>query len=233
MKKRASALTAIFSLLLVTSVFPLSVEDADAVIVPHLNPDPLVLTIDTLNNSKVCFPNLEINLQFTICNDIGASVIYKLSPSNGWFVYSIDDTQNMTANPNVVSRVVSTVTSHHGGPTQYETTKYNVTIDLHSVPTGLHKMAAYVGISVLLGTNPMFGDGVDLRPFEPLYVIVDGLPNAQAISPSTSNSTDNSNFSHIEFDLPIVAVSVVAFAIIGGVGLLLYRRHRKTANLSK
>ncbi len=211
-----------------TFAFPLYVGGVDAVILPHLNPDPLVLTIDTLNNSKVCFPNLELNLQFTVCNDIGASVIYKLSPSNGWFVYSIDDAQNMTTNPNVISRIVSTVTSHHGGPTHHETTKYDVTIDLHSIPPGLHKINAYASISIFLGANPMFGDGVDLRPFEPLYVVVDGLPKAQDTSPPTLNPTENSNFSNNSFDMPIVAVSVVAFSIM--VFLFLYGSNRKTSN---
>jgi hypothetical protein len=120
-------------------------EAVDAVTVPHLNPDPLILTIDTPNNSRVYSLNLEITLQFTICNDIGASVLYKLSPSNGWFLYSIDDNPKLTANPSVVSRVVSTVTSHHGGPTQHETTKYYVTIDLHTNASTKMQFRRYCG----------------------------------------------------------------------------------------
>jgi hypothetical protein len=182
MKKKASALTIILSLLLITSTINLCMGVVDGVTVPHFNPDPLTTSMDSLNGSKVYAPNLDITLNFTVCRDIGASASYVLYPISGWFMYSIDDNQNMTATPSIISRDISTVTSHHGGPTQHETTRYSVKIDLHTLSEGWHKIAGYIGVTVFLGENQLFGALLDYRTFDPLFFVVGGLPSIKVAS---------------------------------------------------
>jgi hypothetical protein len=128
--------------------------------------------MDSLNGSTVYSPNLDITLNFTVCRDIGASASDVLYPISRWLIYSIDDNQNITATPNIISRDISNATSHHGGPTQHETTHYSVTIDIHTLSEGWHKIACYIGVSIFIGENQLFGGLLDYRTFDPLYFAV-------------------------------------------------------------
>jgi hypothetical protein len=171
MKKKALAVTIVLLLLLMISGMNFCIG-AINIPVPHFFPDPLTISMDSINNSTVYIPNSEISFQFSVDKDIGTGLAYALYPSNDWFRYSIDDNKNMTANPSVVSREVSTVTSHNGGSTQIETTRYNVTIDLLGVSEGQHKIEVYIGVAAFL-SDQIFPCGY--RTFDPLCFVVGGL----------------------------------------------------------
>jgi hypothetical protein len=165
--------------------------------VPHFFPDALTISIfENLTNSTVYALNSEIPIQFTVTKDIGSSFTYALYPNNGWFLYNIDNSQNITSNPSVISRNVITVTSHHGGPTQHEITHYSVSIDLQGLPEGKHKL------SVFIGTAAFFPDGglytpCGYRSFAPLFFFVGGLPSIEVASPE--NTTYNENIIPLSF----------------------------------
>ena len=160
--------------------------------VPHFFPDALTISIfENMTNSTVYALNSEIPIQFTVTKDIGSSFTYALYPNNGWFLYNIDNSQNITSNPSVISRNVITVTSHHGGPTQHEITHYNVSIDLHGFPEGKHKL------SIFIGTAAFFPDGglytpCGYRSFAPLFFFVGGLPSIEVASPENTTYNENS-----------------------------------------
>ena len=160
--------------------------------VPHFFPDALTISIfENLTNSTVYALNSEIPIQFTVTKDIGSSFTYALYPNNGWFLYNIDNSQNITSNPSVISRNVITVTSHHGGPTQHEITHYNVSIDLQGFPEGKHKL------SIFIGTAAFFPDGglytpCGYRSFAPLFFFVGGLPSIEVASPENTTYNENS-----------------------------------------
>jgi hypothetical protein len=167
--KKGSALTIILSFLLVTSAVPFYMGT----------------TMGSIDNSTVYAPNSEVTIQFSVEKDIGTGPSYLLYPTNEWFQYSIDDNQNITANPTVISRNVATVTSHNGGPTQHETTYYTVKMNVGKLLEGQHKIALYIGVAASMSPNNVFPCGY--RTFDPLNFTVCG-PRIQATTPRTQHT---------------------------------------------
>jgi hypothetical protein len=132
--KKATALTLSLALIFTLSGINLYTGTVNGQ-VPHFFPDALTISIfENLTNSTVYALNSEIPIQFSVTKDIGSSFTYALYPTYGWFLYNIDDSQNITSNPTVISRNVIAVTSHHGGPTQDEITHYSAATDVHGLP---------------------------------------------------------------------------------------------------
>ena len=160
--------------------------------VPHFFPDALTISIfENLTNSTVYAVNSEISIQFTVTKDIGSSFTYALYPNNGSFLYNIDNSQNITSNPSVISRDVITVTSHHGGPTQHEITHYSVSIDLHGFPEGKHKLSIFLGTAAFTPDGGLYTP-CGYRSFAPLFFFVGGLPSIEVASPENTTYDKNS-----------------------------------------
>lgn len=180
MKNTAVLLALCLSLLM--SIIGIHVVNVPAVngVAPHLFPEPLIISMGTLNSSKMYTPNSDIVLKLNVSKDIGAASFDDLYPSTGWFCYSLDDTPKITGYPRIVSRTISEVTSHHGGPTQIETTQYSVAINLRGLSGGEHKISVYLGVGFFYrkmsgygGTQENVLQGSDSRTFGPLYFNVD------------------------------------------------------------
>ncbi len=171
---------------LIVLIAPFNLKPAEAIILPHMNPDQRVLSIDTKNGSTVQASNPTLTLYFSVCRDIGASFSDVFSPSEGWFHYSIDNQAVINATPTAISSSVATVTSHHGGPTQHETTHYSIKVDLHSQTNGSHNITSSLSFTIL---PPIFGDLLHYRAFSVVYFTVTGMPTIQI--QSLQNLTHN------------------------------------------
>jgi len=181
MKRSALALALILSLLVSTAGIHLVnlavVEGA----VPHIFPELLTISMESFNSSKIYSPNSDVVLRFSVAKDIGAAAFYDLYPDTGWFSYSLDDNPNVTGEAKAVSSTVSVITSHHGGPTKIETTRYNVAIHLIGASDGQHKIAVYIGVGFFLTEDsPFFSIN---RTFAPFYFNVDACPIIRVTSP--------------------------------------------------
>jgi hypothetical protein len=208
MKRSALALALILSLLVSTaSIHLVSLAVVDGA-VPHIFPELLTISMETFNSSKIYSPNSDVVLKFSIAKDIGAAAFYDLYPDTGWFSYSLDDNPNVTGEPKAVSSTVSVITSHHGGPTQIETTRYNVAIHLIEASDGHHKIAVYIGVGYFFTEDSLFFSSN--RTFAPFYFNVDACPIIRVASPKniiydtadvSLNFTVNEPVSQISYSL--------------------------------
>jgi hypothetical protein len=178
--------------------------------VPHLFPEQLTISMGSLNSSKMYGPNSDVVISFSVSKDIGSAAFYDLYPSTGWFSYSLDDNLNVTGEPRVVSSYVTVITSHHGGPTKIETTRYSVAIHLLGASEGQHKITVYISISFF------WAEDIPVSPinrtFAPLYFNVDACPTIQVTSPE--------NIIYDTFDVPLnftvnERVSQIAYSLDG------------------
>jgi hypothetical protein len=146
MKRTALSLTLSLSLLmLMIGIHNINLAVANGA-VPHLFSEPLTVSMDKLNSSKMYALNSDVVLTFNISKDIGAASFYDLYPSKRWFRYSLDDNLNVTGEPKIVSSDVSEISSHHGGPTQIMTTQYSVAITILGASDGQHKISVHIGV---------------------------------------------------------------------------------------
>ena len=171
--------------------------------VVNLSPDPLTISIDPQNISKIYTPNsaVIIPIQFSICKYTSTDSYYALYPSGDWFLYSVDNHQNVTANPGIVSRYITAVTSDFGGPTQNETTNYTVTLNIGELPEGRHKITVYLGEAIFTDETHLLWCGGYHR-VDSLYFVVGGLSIIKVESPKnatyqTANIPLNFNAEHV------------------------------------
>ena len=219
MKRKALSLAFILSLLM--SMAALHIIDSTVVDgqVPNFFPVPLRVSIDELNSSKVYKPDSKIVLTFNVSKDIGAAFSYVLYPSKECFRYSLDDNENVTGEPKKISRSVSVLTRHRRRPTQIETTRYRVTINLLGASEGQHKISVYIGIGFFWPRAP-YPSMSDYHAQPSIYFNVTSPEIAEKPTPSPTLTTP-------ELVDTILGVVIVVVVIVAGVGLLVYFKKRK------
>jgi hypothetical protein len=176
--------------------------------VPHLFPEPLIITIDPQNNSKIYNPYSDFVLTFNVSKDIGAASLFDIYPSTNWFSYSLDNKPKITGNPRIISRTIYEVTSHNGGPTQIEKTQYKTTINLQGLSQGQHNLTVYISWCFVLASYNNF-EAHDypskprIRTFDPIVFYVDYgySPNIQVNSPEKITYDNLVNATSITFKL--------------------------------
>jgi hypothetical protein len=205
LKKIAFGLSILlFAVALIFPLFPL----VDGVITPHFFPDSPIFSIEYLGNSTVNVANPQIPLQFSVELDVGTGIHYDLLPSGEWFKYGIDGAQNFTAAPNAISHNTATVTSHNGGPTKHETTRYTVTLKLTEAAIGLHQIVLYIGITDNLIKSSTY------RALGSFNVTIFGPTSSPTPSPSIP-------------EFPSLTISLLLSLILVVAGVLVYHKKHK------